>query len=773
MATTALLNNACTFHCQSSVYLNIIIIPFLRESSLTLMLQRLYHIENEDTILMDDNSNLTDKFVQQNPLASQIYTQPLSSSTSETSEVRMDPTSVRLTDLLSYQDVMKAIEREFHLHDGQEREIIMKLWLKEQAMISILQRFRHLFQDFQIDDKDFVEGIKQIREMINYAHRDVHYLSEQVTMLENQNHFLESEFQRQLDKIVQEKNEQISRLIHIIDQSCTTNHNKEQILQENYSTDLLKKFQQENAELHREIETLRAKLEYTFTSVNEKLDQEQTEVEESSTSAVQKAFEQLRHAENNLQEWKLKSAAQQEENDLLKYLLEKSQRPSDGEHGDLVGAMEQHPLNREIDRVRQELELTEKKAIQLEQRFESSDENVQFHLEKLKLKCDILRKHVLTCTQRLDDYNEQIRMEFRNEKQMQKNNNPTEDSVSQKKIFELEKELSTLRERYDELLEHSNTMKADLYHAKKQLHEKEKLDPTSSADIERERQRADLLENEVKFLKAKYDDAHGRITAGTQQFECLQSAFDQISRRCEKLEEEKVQIDLESKSVAKNVANVTAKYKNKLHTIKARLEQTEREKRELQSLSEQYQMEVERVTHELIHKKEIIIEKEKVIQDIQYRNIEILREKQVVEERVSNESKQYSELIFKNNLLEEELNRLRQCQLSENLSIHRTETNISDSSKYIEELKCKIDEYEQHFVEEKSTKESLQVQIKILEEENLDLREIMNQMRKRTQDDRKEERDRNIEIQQLIARTEFNARHKFSFTKFINTIDVS
>ena len=55
---------------------------------------------------------------------------------------------------------MKAIEREFHLHDGQEREIIMKLWLKEQAMISILQRFRHLFQDLQIEDKDFVEGIK-------------------------------------------------------------------------------------------------------------------------------------------------------------------------------------------------------------------------------------------------------------------------------------------------------------------------------------------------------------------------------------------------------------------------------------------------------------------------------------------------------------------------------------------------------------------------------------------------------------------------------------
>ena len=52
-------------------------------------------------------------------------------------------------------------------------------------------------------------------------------------------------------------------------------------------------------------------------------------------------------------------------------------------------------------------------------------------------------------------------------------------------------------------------------------------------------------------------------------------------------------------------------------------------------------------------------------------------------------------------------------------------------------LSFQIDEYEQLFVEEKSTKESLQVQNKILEEENLDLREIMNQMRKRTQDDRK------------------------------------
>ncbi len=39
-------------------------------------------------------------------------------------------------------------------------------------------------------------------------------------MLENQNRFLETEFQRQLEKIVMEKNEQISRLIQIIDQTC-------------------------------------------------------------------------------------------------------------------------------------------------------------------------------------------------------------------------------------------------------------------------------------------------------------------------------------------------------------------------------------------------------------------------------------------------------------------------------------------------------------------------------------------------------------------------
>jgi hypothetical protein len=55
---------------------------------------------------------------------------------------------------------MNAVEREFHLHEGQEREIIMKLWLKGQTMISILQRYRHLLQDLNLDDQDFMGGMK-------------------------------------------------------------------------------------------------------------------------------------------------------------------------------------------------------------------------------------------------------------------------------------------------------------------------------------------------------------------------------------------------------------------------------------------------------------------------------------------------------------------------------------------------------------------------------------------------------------------------------------
>ena len=73
--------------------------------------------------------------------------------------------------------------------------------------------------------------------MINYADRDVHYLREHTTMLENQNRFLEQEFQRQLDKITLEKNEQISRLIHIIDQNCPPpNEFKDRVDNEKHSS---------------------------------------------------------------------------------------------------------------------------------------------------------------------------------------------------------------------------------------------------------------------------------------------------------------------------------------------------------------------------------------------------------------------------------------------------------------------------------------------------------------------------------------------------------
>jgi hypothetical protein len=42
-------------------------------------------------------------------------------------------------------------------------------------------------------------------------------------------------------------------------------------------------------------------------------------------------------------------------------------------------------------------------------------------------------------------------------------------------------------------------------------------------------------------LKIKYEDVCAHVNAGTQQLQCLQAAFDQISRRCEQLEDEKVE----------------------------------------------------------------------------------------------------------------------------------------------------------------------------------------------------------------------------------------
>lgn len=80
---------------------------------------------------------------------------------------------------------------------------------------------------------------------------------------------------------------------------------------------LAQKFMQQNVELQRELETLRAKLEYTFTLLNDKLDQGNT----STSSVLQQAIEQMRQSDAKLQELQLRSTAQQEENDLLRYLV--------------------------------------------------------------------------------------------------------------------------------------------------------------------------------------------------------------------------------------------------------------------------------------------------------------------------------------------------------------------------------------------------------------------------------------------------------------------
>jgi hypothetical protein len=76
---------------------------------------------------------------------------------------------------------------------------------------------------------------------------------------------------------------------------------------------------QQNIELQHEIETLRAKLEYTFTFINEKFTEQSTTA--TSVSVIQSAFEQIRRMEMNLQELKYRSTSQQEENDFLKYLV--------------------------------------------------------------------------------------------------------------------------------------------------------------------------------------------------------------------------------------------------------------------------------------------------------------------------------------------------------------------------------------------------------------------------------------------------------------------
>lgn len=76
-------------------------------------------------------------------------------------------------------------------------------------------------------------------------------------------------------------------------------------------------------------------------------------------------------------------------------------------------------------------------------------------------------------------------------------------------------------------------------------------------------------------------------------------------------------------------------------------EQTDRERRDAQVRTDQLQNEIERLKNELTHKKEMIFEKDKIIQDAQYKSREILLERQSVEDRISHEYKRLNELVDK------------------------------------------------------------------------------------------------------------------------------
>ena len=86
---------------------------------------------------------------------------------------------------------------------------------------------------------------------------------------------------------------------------------------------------QQNVELQRELETLRAKLEYTFTLLNEKLEKQ---TESSTSSVIQTAIEQMRNSDAKLQELQRKTLSQQEENDLLRFIVSISYFPADNQN---------------------------------------------------------------------------------------------------------------------------------------------------------------------------------------------------------------------------------------------------------------------------------------------------------------------------------------------------------------------------------------------------------------------------------------------------------
>jgi hypothetical protein len=74
-------------------------------------------------------------------------------------------------------------------------------------------------------------------------------------------------------------------------------------------------------------------------------------------------------------------------------------------------------------------------------------------------------------------------------------------------------------------------------------------------------------------------------------------------------------------------------------------EQTDRERLEAQLRAEQLQNEIDRLKVDLLEKKGTIFEKERLIQAVQFKSREILRERQTTEDRISNDHKRLNELL--------------------------------------------------------------------------------------------------------------------------------
>lgn len=86
-------------------------------------------------------------------------------------------------------------------------------------------------------------------------------------------------------------------------------------------------------------------------------------------------------------------------------------------------------------------------------------------------------------------------------------------------------------------------MKAELNQARNQLREREvQADAQMKTKVKHDHE----LDKEFKSLQSKYTDAVERLSTETIQLERLQEQLKQSTRRCERLEKEKVQMRKQS-----------------------------------------------------------------------------------------------------------------------------------------------------------------------------------------------------------------------------------